>query len=452
MKPFSGKLSRRSFLAFPALVPIAALDSGSRLGEHHFRYDYVIGTSLDLVVWTPDGVLAARAHEALQEEIRRLSMILNTRDPQSEIRRLAEPSRPARGSDLERVLSAYALWEKRSGGLLSSRPSGPGTRLDVDALGKAYILDRAVQAARAAVPAIDGLLLNIGGDIVLWGRFCEVSIADPRAPYDNAEPVTRIVLTNSAIATSGAYARGAHLLDPRTGTPVQSAPAATVVAPDALTANALATTLCVAGADDGMRLVESTPGAAALRIERGMVRRSAGFARLERAPAARPVALADWPRGYQLTVSLTLKEGDGALRARGRTAVERPFVAVWVQDATTRGLVRVLAFWADQPRYFTELSVFAHRMVRDAKVQASLARATRPAGKYQLVWDGLDEQRRPVPAGSYLIVVETNQWHGSYTKQSGAIACEAAPAEITLPATAQFEPVTIQYGPRPSQA
>src|SRR5204863_5363891 len=131
-----------------------------------------------------------------------------------------------------------------------------------------------------------------------------------QAPYDNAVPLTRIVLTNAAIATSGTYARGAHLLDARTGQPLKSAASSTVVAPDAVTANALATALCVAPEDEGMRLVESTPGASALRIDaNGVARRSAGFARLERPPQVRKIARADWPAGYQLTVSLTLTEG-----------------------------------------------------------------------------------------------------------------------------------------------
>lgn len=449
MNPFSRKLSRRSFLALPALAPIASLDSGWKLGEHHFQYEYVLGTSLDLAVWTPDAVLAQRADQAVREEIRRLSSILNTRDPGSEIQRLGELHCPPRESDLGRVFAAYAVWESRTRGLLSIRPSGPAAPRNVDALGKAYILERAVEAARSAAPDIDGVLLNIGGDIVIWGRYCEIAVADPQSPHDNAEPLTRIVLTNAAVATSGAYARGAHLLDSRTGQPVKAAASATVVAPDAVTANALATTLCIAGEEEGMRLVESTPGAAALRIDpSGSVRRSAGFARLERLPAARPVLLADWPPGYRVTMSLTLTNSSGS----GRGEVKRPYVAVWVEEPVTRKLIRVLAFWADQPRYFTELSVFANRTVRDKNAQVSLARATRPAGTYQLVWDGLDDQRKPVPTGSYVIVVETNQEHGSYTKQSGAIVCENAPAEVTLSGSSNFEPVKIQYGPRPSQA
>jgi len=382
---------------------------------------------------------------------------------------LDESPGSVRSRDLDRVLSAYSYWETRTSGLLSIRPAGPDTPRNVDALGKAYILDQAVQAARAAAPDLDGILLNIGGDIMIWGRFCEIAIANPHAPYDNAAPLTRIVLTNAAIATSGTYARGSHLLDGRTGQPLKSAASATVVAPDAVTANALATMLCLAGEDEGMRLVESTPGASALRIAAsGAARRSSGFARLERQPMARPIALAaDWPAGYQLTVSLTLTEGaapqgrggfgGGGFGGRGggfggRGGAKRPYVAIWIEDATKK-VVRVLAFWADKPRYYTELSTFFLGMRRDQSLLANVARATRAPGSYQVVWDGLDDAGKPVPAGSYNVVIETNQEHGGYGRQKGAILCGGAePADLMLSTTPNAEGISAHYGPKPAQA
>jgi hypothetical protein len=76
------------------------------------------------------------------------------------------------------------------------------------------------------------------------------------------------------------------------------------------------------------------------------------------------------------------------------------------------------------------------------------ARATREPGKYQLVWDGLDDTRKPTPPGTYRIVVETNQEHGVYAKQAGTIACANNSASLTLSATANFELVNVQYGPK----
>jgi hypothetical protein len=78
----------------------------------------------------------------------------------------------------------------------------------------------------------------------------------------------------------------------------------------------------------------------------------------------------------------------------------------------------------------------------------SVTRATRPAGKYELVWDGLDNEHKPLPLGSYRITVETNQEHGTYAKQAGAINLGDSPTSITLPATTNFDSVLVQYGPK----
>ena len=69
-------------------------------------------------------------------------------------------------------------------------------------------------------------------------------------------------------------------------------------------------------------------------------------------------------------------------------------------------------------------------------------------GGHELVWDGLNDERKPVPPGAYRIVVETNQEHGTYAKQSGTIELGDHPTSVTLPATANFEPVVIQYRPQ----
>ena len=64
------------------------------------------------------------------------------------------------------------------------------------------------------------------------------------------------------------------------------------------------------------------------------------------------------------------------------------------------------------------------------------------------MWNGLDEAEKPVPEGTYRIVIETNQQDGDYAKQSGTIACGATPAKLDLRSTVNFEDVRIQYGPR----
>jgi hypothetical protein len=68
------------------------------------------------------------------------------------------------------------------------------------------------------------------------------------------------------------------------------------------------------------------------------------------------------------------------------------------------------------------------------------------------VWNGLDDNGKPAPKGNYRVVIETNRYHGTYARQSGMIACNDAPAMTTLSGSTNFEPITIQYGAKPTPA
>jgi hypothetical protein len=120
---------------------------------------------------------------------------------------------------------------------------------------------------------------------------------------------------------------------------------------------------------------------------------------------------------------------------------------VWAED-TSGKVVRVLAFWGNQSKYFSDLSTIWSRFEGNKKQLRSVTRATRPAGKYELVWDGLDEEHKPVPLGSYRITVETNQEHGTYARQTGTINLGDSATSITLPGTTNFDAVLVQYGPK----
>ena len=434
-------MNRRLFLKLPALLPLTSFRSLLSPEEYSFQYEQVLGTSLDLVVLTRDSRTAAGACGTVLREIDRLASILNTRDPGSEISLLEKSPGDRRefSRPLSEVLRAYEYWGRRTDGIISIRPDGFHAPRNVDALGKAYILDRAAEAIRKDWPEVDAVLLNIGGDIAAWGRSCRIAVADPRAWYDNAEPLGWINLHNGAVASSGTYARGAHLKDARTGQAPLTQAAATVVASDAVTANALATLLCLTSAEEGLRIVEATPGAEALRVGSGAVRRTSGFGLIEAPAAVQTPVSGPWPAGYQVTMTLPLKSGRSS---------KRPYVAVWVEDESGK-LVRVIAIWGNKSKYYPDLSTAWDFLKHNLNNQfGSVTRATRSAGRYELVWQGLNNENKPVPPGSYRITVETNQEKGTYAKQSGTIVIGDTPASITLPATANFDAVLVQYGPK----
>ena len=391
---------------------------------------------MDLIVQASSEKAAQAAHAAAWDQIERLRKILSTYDATSEISRTGGSS-PSR--DLARVLAAYAEWSRRTAGAISVRATG---MLNVDALGKAYVIDRAAAAA-VTVPGVAGLLLNIGGDIVARGSW-PVGVADPVARADNASPLAQLELRDSAVATSGVSLRGRHIVDPRTGRPAQGAVSATVIAPDCVTANALATALCVMPVREGLRLVEQTPGAECLIVAReGQPLRSSGFASYERSRIARVSAVAAWQKGYEVSVTLALKEIDGF-------RVRRPYVAIWAEDANGN-LVRNISVWAQKPRWLPELRSWWSRNGGSRQVE-SMTQPTRPPGRYRIVWDGLDDKGQPVPSGTYRITVETNREHGDYARESGSLDCQLKAAKITLKGTGEFEDITVEYGPRSQNA
>lgn len=98
---------------------------------------------------------------------------------------------------------------------------------------------------------INHIQINAGGDVVVRGGIDEntpwtIGIRHPDFTDEIAESYE---LFDGAIASSGTYERGAHIIDPRVGVPAVGSRAATVMGPDAGIADALATALVVDGRD-----------------------------------------------------------------------------------------------------------------------------------------------------------------------------------------------------------
>jgi thiamine biosynthesis lipoprotein len=125
-----------------------------------------------------------------------------------------------------------------------SMPGG----LDPTGLVKGWAAERALDEFKSAgVPAA---MINAGGDITAYGR---PGPSQPwrigiRHPLAEDKLLLMVELDGpGAIATSGNYERGEHLIDPHTGKPANGLLAATVVGLDLTFADALATALFVSG-------------------------------------------------------------------------------------------------------------------------------------------------------------------------------------------------------------
>ncbi len=132
-----------------------------------------------------------------------------------------------------------------------------GVELDLGAIAKALVADRAAKRAHAATGT--GVLISLGGDIAVAGSppidGWSVRIAeDNAAPLDLAGPVVGI--SSGGLATSGTTVRRwdtdagrlHHIVDPRTGRPASAYwRAATVAGASCVDANTASTAAIVLG-------------------------------------------------------------------------------------------------------------------------------------------------------------------------------------------------------------
>jgi thiamine biosynthesis lipoprotein len=149
-------------------------------------------------------------------------------------------------------------------------PDGP-VHLDPSGYVKGWAVERAAELLTAA--GVTDLAVNAGGDIVARAAGGEapwrIGIRHP----DRAHEVVAVVAARDlAVATSATYARGEHILDPRTGTPALGVRSLTVVGPRLSRADAYATAAFAMGdagpgwvaARDGYGVFAILPGGEAV--------------------------------------------------------------------------------------------------------------------------------------------------------------------------------------------
>lgn len=133
-----------------------------------------------------------------------------------------------------------------------------GMEIDFGGIGKEYAVDRVFTLLAGMTPA--AVLVNFGGDLRARGprrdgSAWQVGIETPGREQQAAET---LALVNGGLATSGDArrfllkdgVRYGHILDPKTGWPVQGGPrSATLLAADCVQAGMFATLTLLAGAD-----------------------------------------------------------------------------------------------------------------------------------------------------------------------------------------------------------
>ena len=186
--------------------------------------------------------------------------------------------------DEQAVLSARQRcgWQHLTLGDGQLRKDIPDLRLDLAAIAKGYGVDAVGRVIASS--GISNYVVEIGGETTCSGTkpsgaLWRIGLQKPKFHADPGDALAGYLeITDLAVATSGDYQNFftdrqgniySHIMDPRTGRPVDHATASvTVVAPTCAEADALATGLYVMGAEEGLALVETLPGVEALFIVR----------------------------------------------------------------------------------------------------------------------------------------------------------------------------------------
>jgi FAD:protein FMN transferase len=214
------------------VIPTVATTPGIR------RVEDVMG--MPVYVDARDDTSDPAALDAMFDWLRWVDETFSTFKPQSEISRIArhELTLADAHPDVQAVLGRCEELRGETEGYFDANASGV---LDPSGLVKGWSVDEAAEILVRR--GLDNFAISAGGDIRVRGGALpddrwRVGIQHPLL-HDKVAAVVEV--SGLAVATSGAYARGEHVLDPHTGRPPSGVLSVTVTGADLATADAYAT-------------------------------------------------------------------------------------------------------------------------------------------------------------------------------------------------------------------
>ena len=150
-----------------------------------------------------------------------------------------------------------------------------GMKIGFGSNGKGYAADKTRTLLQSM--GVTAGIINASGDLTTWGKKPDgtdwtVGITNP---LNKEQIFSWLPVVNSAIATSGNYEkyidiegkRYSHIIDPRTGYPVQGVVSVSVLAPSAELCDALATSVFVLGVEAGLDLINQLKGVSCMIVD-----------------------------------------------------------------------------------------------------------------------------------------------------------------------------------------
>jgi thiamine biosynthesis lipoprotein len=204
------------------------------------RVAHIMG--MPVVVDVRDDDVDERVLEQMFDWLRVVDAIFSTYKEDSEISRLSrgELAVVAAHRDVREVLGRCEALRIETDGYFDVR-AATSDAIDPSGLVKGWAVDRAVSILEEA--GVRNYAVNVAGDMRLRGR----AVPEPcwsvgiRHPLEPSAIVAVVEANDLAVATSGAYARGDHVLDPHTRRPPLGVLSVTITGPELATADAYAT-------------------------------------------------------------------------------------------------------------------------------------------------------------------------------------------------------------------
>lgn len=235
----------------PAFAPARALADLPRRAW----VEQIMGMPISIHLRGPgcDGPPALEAVADAFTQLRRVDTVFSVWRADSQVSRLrrGELAPADCDPDVREVVQLCEQARDRTGGWFDAdlpQPGG-GRRFDPTGLVKGWAIERA--ADRLGLLTEHDFLINAGGDVAVGCRRTDtpdwrVGIEDPA---DRARVLAAVPLRTGAVATSGTAARGAHIIDPTTGTAATALLSVTVIGPSLTWADVYATAAFARGPD-----------------------------------------------------------------------------------------------------------------------------------------------------------------------------------------------------------
>ena len=210
------------------------------------RVEHVMGIPVGIDV--RDEGVGENALDAAFEVLGRVDAMFSTYRPASEISRLGAGtvSLDEASPEVRAVLTRCERLRAETGGAFDVRATGV---LDPSGFVKGWAVEKAAAVLRDR--GVWRLCIHAGGDVRVCGGRApglpwRVGVQHPHV-RDRVAAVLPVL--DAAVATSGAYERGEHIVDPRSDRPPEGVLSVTVVGPDLGTADAYATAAFAMGLD-----------------------------------------------------------------------------------------------------------------------------------------------------------------------------------------------------------